>query len=116
MSDLKTLQKRVAEFIDARDWRQFHQDPKGTLLALGSELGELMEIYRYTTTAESQARTLERKAEVEDEVADILYTLLLFCEENGIDLESSFIRKEQQRELKYPVTKAKGMNRKYDKL
>jgi NTP pyrophosphatase (non-canonical NTP hydrolase) len=116
MSDLKDLQKRVADFIDARDWRQFHEDPKGTLMALGSEVGELMEIYRYTTTEESKERTASRKAEIEDEVADILYTLLLFCEENGVDLETAFTRKEQKREQRYPTAKAKGVNRKYDTL
>lgn len=116
MSDLKDLQKRVADFIDARDWRQFHEDPKGTLVALGAEVGELMDIYRYTTTEGSKARTTTRHAEIEDEVADVLYTLLLFCEENDIDLEAAFIKKEMKREAKYPVHKARGVNKKYDKL
>lgn len=116
MSSLSQLQKRVMDFVEARDWQQFHDDPKGTLLALGGELGELMEIYRFTTTAESKQRTIERKADIEDEVADILYNLLLFCAENGIDLEGAFERKERNREKKYPVAKSKGVNAKYTSL
>jgi NTP pyrophosphatase (non-canonical NTP hydrolase) len=116
MSDLKTLQKRVVDFIEARDWRQFHHDPKNTLLALGAEVGELMDIYRFTTTEEAQQRVQQRKAEVEDEVADVLYLLLMFCEQNGIDLEQAFLHKEKKRELKYPVAKFKGVNTKYDRL
>ena len=116
MSSLQDLQKRVADFIDTRDWRQFHDDPKGTLLALGAEVGELMEVYRFTTTEQSRERTVSRKAEIEDELGDILYILLMFCEENGLDLEKAFEQKEAKREQKYPIAKAKGVNAKYDSL
>lgn len=116
MSDLKTLQQRVAEFIDTRDWRQFHDDPKGTLLALGAEVGELMEIYRFRTPKEAREYAVSHREDIEDELGDILYILLMFCEENGLDLEAAFERKEAKREAKYPVAKAKGVNAKYDKL
>lgn len=114
MSTLQELQKRVAAFVDERDWRQFHEDPKNILLALASEVGELMEVYRYTTVEQAQARAQERKEEVNDEVADILYNLLLFCEENGINLEKAFADKERRRADKYPVAKFKGVNKKYN--
>jgi NTP pyrophosphatase (non-canonical NTP hydrolase) len=110
------LQKRVAAFIDERDWRQFHEDPKGTLLALGAEVGELMEIYRWTTTNDAQKRSRSHQNEVEDEVADILYLLLMFCEENDINLEQAFARKEAKRAEKYPAAKSKGVNKKYTQL
>ncbi len=116
MSSLKELQQRVADFIDARNWRQFHDDPKSVLLTLGSEVGELMELYRFTTTKEARARAKDRKEDVEDEVADILYVLLMFCEENGIDLEEAFLHKEQKREAKYPVAKFKNVNAKYNDI
>lgn len=113
---IQELQQRVVDFVEARDWRQFHDDPKGTLLALGGEVGELMEIYRLTNTEEAKQRTKTRKADIEDEVADILYVLLMFCAENDIDLEQAFINKEKKREEKYPIAKAKGINAKYDAL
>ena len=114
MSNIKELQDRVAAFIEERDWRQFHTDPKNTLLALGAEVGELMEIYRFTTVEQARTRVQERKDDVEDEVADILYNLLMFCEQNGIDLEQAFLQKEQKRIKRYPVEKFKGVNAKYN--
>lgn len=115
MSDLQTLQKLVSDFIEAPDWRQFHDDPKNALLALGGEIGELMEIYRFTTVKEARERAKSRSTEVEDEVADILYNLLMFCDQTGIDLEKAFLQKALKREEKYPIAKFKGVNAKYDK-
>jgi len=114
MSTLKQLQDRVAAFIEERDWRQFHTDPKNTLLALGGEVGELMEIYRFTTEEQARERIKTRQSDIEDEVADILYNLLMFCEQNGIDLEAAFLTKEQKRIANYPIDKFKGINAKYN--
>jgi NTP pyrophosphatase (non-canonical NTP hydrolase) len=114
MSDIKKLQQEVADFIAERDWTQFHDDPKNTLLALGSELGELMDLYRFTTVEEAQKRVATHKQQVEDEVGDILYLLLMFCHQNGIDLEEAFQNKALKRATKYPVEKFKGVNAKYN--
>jgi len=116
MSDLKDLQKRIADLIDNRDWRQFHDDPKGTLLALGGEVGELMEIFRFTSTQEAHERLVDRHDDIEDELGDILCNLLIFCEEYGFDLEKAFLQKQAKIEAKYSVTKARGVNAKYDRL
>lgn len=115
MSDsLSDLQKRVVAFIEERDWSQFHDDPKNTLLALGGEVGELMEIYRFTTVDEARSRAIHRREDVEDELADILYILLMFAHQNNIDLGEAFANKEKKRAAKYPVEKFKGVNKKYD--
>jgi len=37
-ASLHDLQQRVVRFIEERDWRQFHEDPKNTLLALASQI------------------------------------------------------------------------------
>lgn len=114
MSDIKDLQKRVVDFIEERDWRQFHNDPKNTLIALVGEIGELMELYRFTTEKEAQEVSKKRKEEVEDELADILYILLMFADQNGIDLVEAFNKKEKKRIQKYPVSRFKGINKKYN--
>ena len=115
MSDIHELQSRVAKFIDDRDWRQFHDDPKNTLIALVSEVGELMDIYRFTTTSEAQEISITRKSEIEDELGDILYILLMFAEQNNIDLVKAFEEKERKQSKKYPIGKFKGVNKKYNK-
>lgn len=116
MSDIRMLQQQVADFIAERDWTQFHEDPKNTLIALGAEVGELMELYRFTTVEEARQRVKTRQADVEDEVADVLYLILMFCHQNGIDLEQAFANKSKKRAEKYPVHKFKGINAKYDEL
>ena len=116
MSDIRTLQQQVADFIAERDWTQFHEDPKNTLIALGAEVGELMDLYRFTTVEEARKRVKDRQEEVEDEVADILYLVLMFCHQNGINLEKAFAAKAKKRAEKYPVEKFKGINAKYNAL
>lgn len=108
MSDLKTLQQQVADFSAERDWAQFHQDPKNTLIALGSELGELMELYRFTTVNEARQRIQTHKAQVEDELGDILYLILMFCHQNNIDLETAFANKVQKRAKNIPSKSSKA--------
>lgn len=116
MTELQRLQKQVADFIRERDWTQFHEDPKNTLIALGAEVGELMEVYRFTTVEEARKRAQTRQTDVEDEVGDILYLILMFCEQNNIDLEKAFQQKAKKRAEKYPIEKFKGINAKYNAL
>ena len=116
MTELQKLQQQVVDFIEERDWTQFHEDPKNTLIALGAEVGELMELYRFTTVEEARARAKTRQADVEDEVADVLYLILMFCHQNNIDLEKAFHNKSKKRAEKYPVEKFKGINAKYNAL
>lgn len=114
-ASLMDVRKRVEKFVHLRDWEQFHEDPKNTLLALGG-VGELTEIYRFTTTEQTQKRASELPEEVEDELADNLYNLLLFCSQNSINLEKAFVNKERRREANYPVSKSRSINAKYDEL
>ncbi|MEM7311593.1 MAG: nucleotide pyrophosphohydrolase, partial [Planctomycetota bacterium] len=55
------LRTMVREFVDARDWRQFHA-PKNISMALAIEAAELMEHFQWLTIEQS-------RAVVEDEAA-----------------------------------------------
>lgn len=110
------LQAEVDRFIEERDWKQFHSDPRTTLLALGAEVGEIMDIFRFTNLEEAKARAVERKTDVADEIGDIMYLLLMFCNQHGLDLEKAFTDKHRKRAKKYPVHAAKGQNKKYTEL
>ena len=52
----------------------------------------------------------------EDEMSDVLLTVLLLANDQKIDLAAAFARKMKKNEAKYPVAKARGSNAKYDKL
>jgi hypothetical protein len=49
-----TLKARAAAFASARRWEPFHT-PKNLAMALASEVGELLEPFRWLTGDESQA-------------------------------------------------------------
>ena len=42
---LEKIQERIRDFASERNWEQFH-NPKNLAMAIGSETGELLEIYQ----------------------------------------------------------------------
>ena len=108
--DLKKLKKQAVEFRDERDWEKFH-NPKDLAMNLSIEASELLEQYLWKINGENI--NIE---EVGDELSDVLLSVLLLAHHHGIDLEKAFIKKLKKTALKYPVSKAKGKNLKYNKL
>ncbi len=50
---LAELRKLVADFVDQRDWNQFHS-PKNLSMSLAIEAAELMEHFQWLTLDESR--------------------------------------------------------------
>jgi NTP pyrophosphatase (non-canonical NTP hydrolase) len=115
MSDLHNLTKRIIAFRDARDWKQFH-NPKDLTLSLVLEATELMEHFQWKNAEEMQKHLLEKKEDIGDELADILYWVLLIGHDFDIDVLQALERKIAKNEAKYPVEKAKGIHKKYNEL
>lgn len=103
-ADLAALQRRLAQFAQARQWGQYHT-PKNLSAALSVEAGELVEIFQWLTPEES-ARIMSdpgQAARVEDEVADVLAYLLQFCEVLGVDAPAALAAKIERNERRFPV-------------
>lgn len=115
MSSLEELQKKVIEFRDERNWKQFH-NPKDLALSLVLEATELLEHFQWKSNTEIEQHLKDKRVEVSEEVMDVLYWVLLFAYDQGIDIEKEFNRKMAQNEQKYPVSKAKGSHKKYTEL
>lgn len=115
MSDLRDLQKRIVEFRDARDWKQFH-NPKDMALSLVLEAAEVMEHFQWKSIDEVEKHLVNRKSELSEELADVLYWVLLIAHDLDIDLVKEFERKMAQNDKKYPVEKARGTHKKYTEL
>ena len=49
---MKKLQQEIGDFVDKRNWRQFHS-PKNLAMALTVETAELLEIFQWMTPSES---------------------------------------------------------------
>lgn len=115
MSQLQSLTDRVVAFRDERDWQQFH-NAKDLALSLVLEAGEVLELYQWQTGEAVAAVAHDRRTDLADELADVLYYTLLMAHEAGIDLEQALVEKLKKSAAKYPVEKAKGSSKKYTEL
>lgn len=115
MADLEQLQKLVIAFRDERDWAQFH-NPKDSSISLVLEATELLEHFQWKSPEEMKQHMREHKDDVGDELADILYWVLLISHDLDVDLPEQFHKKLAKNAIKYPVNKAKGSHQKYTEL
>jgi len=115
MSEIRALTEHIVAFRDERDWQQFH-NPKDLALSLSLEAAEVMELFQWKNGAEIDAVVSERKAELADELADVLYYTLLMAHDAGINMEQALLAKLERNAEKYPVEKAKGSSKKYTEL
>jgi NTP pyrophosphatase (non-canonical NTP hydrolase) len=113
MSDSTTtvaaLKKLVADFVDERDWRQFHA-PKNLAMSLAIEAAELMEHFQWISVESSRtvADDPERLAAVGEELADVLCYALAMSNELGLDLSTTIRAKIVKNEQKYPAEEYRG--------
>lgn len=119
MNDSKTtiadLKQIIKKYADDRDWGQFHT-PKNLSMNLAAEAAELMEFFLWIESSDSYKELEQKRAAIEDEVADIACGLINFCVRNNIDLCSAIEKKMAKNALKYPVEKSKGKREKYTEL
>lgn len=115
MNDLGTLTQEVVKFRDERDWSQFH-NAKDLALSLALEAAELLEIFQWKEGHAVADTAKDRKQDVAQELADVLYWALLMAHDNGIDLASALREKMRENAAKYPVDKARGSSKKYTEL
>ena len=112
---LDDLTRRIVEFRDERDWKQYHS-PRNLAASITIEAAELLECFQWSsddTIAEDVAR---RHEEIEAEIADVLIYALLLAHDTGIDPAVAIERKLASNDAKYPAEKARGSREKYTEL
>ena len=92
--------RRVIQFRDDREWRQFHT-PK------------LLEIFQWSG-ANLECR--DKLGRIREELADVLSYCVLMADVCGLDLDEILNAKVDQNAAKYPVEKARGSAAKYTEL
>lgn len=112
--DLATLQARLREFRDERDWAQFH-GPGNLAKAISVEAAELLELFLWVA-GEGEEVLAARREEVEAELADVVIQCLNFANATGIDVLDAVSRKIDGNEERYPVDIARGSASKYTEL
>src|SRR3989338_2433328 len=115
MENLKDLTKRIIAFRDARDWKQFH-NPKDVALSLVLEAAEVMEHFQWKSREEMEKYIVTNKSDIGEELADVLYWVVLMSADLDIDLLDALEKKIKKNEAKYPIEKSKGKHTKYTKL
>jgi NTP pyrophosphatase (non-canonical NTP hydrolase) len=104
---LDDLSNRLRDFAAARGWEQFHT-PKNLVMALSGEVGELIALFQWLTPGESAGvlSDPERKAEVLDELADVMIYLVRLADVLGVDLLAAADAKIDRNEHRFPATTA----------
>lgn len=115
MTNLDRLRDSLRSFAAERDWGQFHS-PKNLAMALSVEAAELLEVFQWTTEADSRKLDVKAKAAASEEIADVLLYLILLADGLGIDPLAAAERKMIANAKKYPVDKARGNSKKYTEL
>jgi dCTP diphosphatase len=116
-TSVQALKDVMLAFAQEREWIQFH-NPKNLAMAIGVEVGELMDHFRWVE-ADSSASVLNSedvRDAVANELADVTLFILQFATICKIDLTSSIMRKMGSNARNYPVDKARGNARKYTDL
>lgn len=101
ITDLSTLRDALRAFCAVRDWHRFHT-PKNLVMALSVEAAELVEHFQWSTPEESLDLADEKRAEVADEIADVLIYLTELADVLGIDPIAAARAKIVKNAAKYP--------------
>lgn len=114
---LADLTAAAVRFRDERNWAQFHT-PDALAANLCIEAAELLEVthWRRGESLQRHLQSPEGREAFEDELADVLLSLLLLAHDQRIDLAAAFDRKMKKNAAKYPVDKARNRAEKYDRL
>jgi len=106
-TNLESLRGMVRQFVEERDWRQFHS-PKNLSMALAIEAAELMEHFQWITPEASQSLDEETRAAVGEELADVFCYALAIANEMNIDLTPTLLAKMEKNRQKYPIEEIHG--------
>ncbi len=100
--------ERIRKFTDDRDWNQFHT-PANLAKSISIESNELLECFQW----DEDNFNIDR---VKEELADVLVYCRNMLDRLELDEDEIVNAKMDKNEAKYPVEKAKGNSKKYDRL
>ena len=105
---MKELTNKVVEFTKERDWDQFHS-PGNLAKSISIEANELLECFQWSDD------NYDINA-VKEELADVINYCIQMASKLDLDIHEIVLDKLEKTKKKYPVSKAKGVSTKYNKL
>ena len=109
MTESEEIIEWLKKFRNERDWEQFHNS-KDLALAISVEASELLELFLWKQSEEAD------KQKIKEELADVFAFAFLLAQKQGLDVKEIVLEKIKANGEKYPVDKAKGTAKKYNKL
>ncbi len=108
-STIGQLRTAVDQFVSARDWYIYHS-PKNLAMSIAIEAAEMLEHFQWYTVEESidRMQDVQVRAEVTEELADVLIYCLSFANATQIDVSSAIMQKLARNEDRFPVEKVRG--------
>ena len=106
---ISDLRQRIQQFVDERDWRQFHR-PKNLAMSIAIEAAELMEHFQWVDSAESHTRAFDaaHREKIAEEIADVCCYVLSLANAMELDLSDAVLRKLEKNARKYPADEFRG--------
>jgi dCTP diphosphatase len=103
------LRAEVAGFIAARDWNGYHT-PKNLAMSIAIEAAEIMEHFQWLSVEQAAQLAQEpvARAEIADELADVLIYCLSFANAADIDVAEAVRLKLARNEERFPVDIVSG--------
>ena len=111
-AELTGLRDVVRQFVDERDWDQFHT-PKNLSAALIVEAAELLEHFQWLERGDAVELGAVKLVQVRHEMADVLMYLIQLADKLDVDLHAAVLEKMVLNRAKYPADKVRGGARKY---
>jgi dCTP diphosphatase len=110
---LEALKSKILEFNKKREWEKYHS-PKNIVMDLASEVGELVEPFRWLTEKESYQLDQKIFQNVKDELGDVFRIVVYLADRLGIDPIEAAFQKLDEMDQKYPVDQCFGKALKYN--
>ena len=95
---LDELKKQIREFREARGWSC--QNLKDCAISLGLEASEVLELFQWVESDEVRNNKKLKEA-VGEELADVLWWVVVMADELGMEVAEVFEQKQKKREKKY---------------
>ncbi|HBF68058.1 MAG TPA: nucleotide pyrophosphohydrolase [Firmicutes bacterium] len=100
--------ERIRRFTSDRDWDKFHS-PANLAKTIVIEASELLECFQWS----DENFKIDK---VKDELADVIVNCQNLLDKLNLDVDEIVNNKMDQNEAKYPISKVKGIAKKYNEL
>ena len=108
MDSLEELTKEIKDFVEQRDWNQFHT-PANLAKSISIEANELLECFQWDEVNFNREN-------VKEELADVINYCIQMATVLNLDIKDIVLTKLKKNALKYTVNKCKCKSTKYNKL